>query len=357
MFESVKLQQDVIATPQRRKIEFDYRGVDISSIVDLAKTIVEKARVGSRLSAKESFYLNPTDSLNNLGTFDVEGKSVLTVAGSGDFALQFANSGAKQVEVFDYSLIALLYNEIKLVAASILSVSEFDKFINAWKDRDSHSFFDPIIYNNSIKENLSPQCQAFWDELTKEENMDVLGKATDFASDHGFSIARPGSGRSKFTTFVPEHFTSIDGQSLSNSVNNCEISLKHSDLVSMIKSLEMGASPPDIAYISNIGFGIDRSLAYASKLKKLGVGRVIFTDNTCDAKLMDDGKTYNVYGFLVQIGGEFAVRFVSEISENAVSKYGFVNKDFWKTGKIKLLGVDSNLTVGVAYEFMGDTEV
>jgi hypothetical protein len=80
-------------------------------------------------------YINSSDPLKILREqCQVQGKRVLTVAGSGEQLPLFTLAGAEAVQAFDVSWISALWGELKLRAYQILSFDELVTCLQAWRE-------------------------------------------------------------------------------------------------------------------------------------------------------------------------------------------------------------------------------
>ncbi len=100
-----------------------------------------------------------TEPINEyLKNVDLEGKSVLTVASSGDHLLSAVNKGASFITTFDISCLTEFYQELKIAAVLKLSYKDFLEFFAGTKifDNDTYDF---------VRGALSIQTRQFWDAL------------------------------------------------------------------------------------------------------------------------------------------------------------------------------------------------
>lgn len=74
-------------------------------------------------------YLSTTENIKGIfDEIDIEGKSILTVAGSGDQALNAFFKGAREVTLFDINPLAFLENDLKFAGVSALDYKEFSSY-------------------------------------------------------------------------------------------------------------------------------------------------------------------------------------------------------------------------------------
>lgn len=104
----------------------------------------------------------------------LEGKRVLTVAGSGDQVVNALYYGASNVVAFDINRNALFMTELKMAAIHALSFQEFSRFFLQTKKG-----FDLKLYVK-IRPFLSRACQKYFDRLYKEIGPYGLGISVYF---------------------------------------------------------------------------------------------------------------------------------------------------------------------------------
>lgn len=83
---------------------------------------------------------------------DVDGKTVLSVAGSGDHYLNLAYLGASIIDSFDINLFSLFYLKLKKAAVQALQKKEFDDFMD----------FDCLDGIEKLKPFLDTETYRFW---------------------------------------------------------------------------------------------------------------------------------------------------------------------------------------------------
>lgn len=145
---------------------FDVKGLSPSSIVSaLRKTRDSIASITEKKAYYADFtevlYLNSSDPVEALHSRleDLRGKTISTVAGSGEFAQVFLNKGAKRIEIFDVSAPGLFFNELKIEALRKLSSEDYRALFDT-----SPAIFDRDIYRH-IADSLSPQAKSYFDTL------------------------------------------------------------------------------------------------------------------------------------------------------------------------------------------------
>lgn len=129
----------------------------------------------------ESFYCTTSDNLPVVREkVDVKGKKVATVASNGDFWQIFTEQGASEIKIFDVSIPALMYNELKLVALNALDFEEYKALFchdslgeNSFSEERYSLFFNESLYQK-IRDQLTPQAQSYYDKLLKMPNVKAL---------------------------------------------------------------------------------------------------------------------------------------------------------------------------------------
>ena len=236
-----------------------------------------------------AFYLNSSDPINPLyENVIVKNKKVLTVGGSGDFAEIFAARGAAQVDVIDFSYPACFWNELKLIAAKHLDYKTYLAMFGTLeqiKGRDIKRakqvapIFDSNIYD-IIKENLSPQAQAFFDSIQKKQFKDFfMFNAADLRSQHFNGMVRYREGlKIPFKDMQIKEETELlknaaNYRILNKAMQSVRWSVNHADLTDQKNDF----SEYDFVYMSNVGYGSANIIKMAFNILNRGVGKVGFT--------------------------------------------------------------------------------
>ena len=100
-----------------------------------------------------------------LPRFNVAGKKVCTVMGSGDQPINLALLGAKKLRCFDLNPMALLWGGLKIACAKTLSFDQFKEFFFAERD----GAIDPKAYD-TVRGQLDDKQRAYWDEFVRLGN-------------------------------------------------------------------------------------------------------------------------------------------------------------------------------------------
>lgn len=132
-------------------------------------------------------YLTATElPWSALSSYPLQGRSVLSIAGSGDLPFFFCQAGADPVVAVDLSRPACYLNELKRTALKLFAWEEFLAFFLAGLER-ARPFLDAVgnhsVVNRSalykrVREYLSPSARAFWDCRFTGES----GKGSPFQS-------------------------------------------------------------------------------------------------------------------------------------------------------------------------------
>src|SRR3989344_1764590 len=110
---------------------------------------------------ENSFYLNSSDSLETLMGLNFEGKKVLTVSGSGEFAHAFVNGGAEEVCGLDMD------DYMKL----------FGNWVNSRENDIVKLIWDKVIYKK-VEPYLSPEAKKFFNMMFEEPELVNLDDET-----------------------------------------------------------------------------------------------------------------------------------------------------------------------------------
>jgi S-adenosylmethionine:diacylglycerol 3-amino-3-carboxypropyl transferase len=264
---------------------------------------------------KDVLYLNSSDPLSALheGLDDLSGCSVLSVAGSGEFAEVFLSKGASVVDSFDISSPTLFFSELRLAA---LRNCNYDEYRALFAKEDT--LFDSDIYK-ILKNYLSPEAQAYFDELTKAENAklfkkDVIGRRVPTAYGH-------------IPSFIGDIISDKSVyEELQKKARAAQVNFHSED----VETLATKKNDSDITYLSNIP-EITLNYGLISTFLRNGSKRVIFSlpakEKGGKIELVSDEGT-----FLLNVGENFRM---------AGMKAG-------------LLGYDKNIPFGALVEFRAD---
>ena len=211
-------------------------------------------------------WLGSSDSIKNLEKLDFTGKKILTVAGSGEFFQSFIDRGSKQVDVFDYSMFACFFNELKLIAARELSYQEYINFFKTIAERKVRTIIDideaVIVRLNPF---LSSQARIFLKQIATPEYWKLLNP--DF-TESPISIRH----------IAVNHANDINFLASEKNYKIMQERLRHSNVnfrITNINSPDINAQNYDYVYISNISFG--HQVEIATQLLNKGAKCVGFT--------------------------------------------------------------------------------
>lgn len=218
----------------------------------------------------DSFYLNSSDPLRTMESqLDVHGSSVLSVVGSGDFLPMWLGKGARDVELFDVSSFAILWNELKYAGLQRLSFEEFGPMFMGWKNispqREYPPFFDLEIYEK-LRPGLTPQARWLFDELRTPKYHSLLTQHQGWG---GFARERR-KGQSYIGTVVDAK-QYPDLQALARERT---FKVRKADIYAMADSDHRF---PEVVYLSNIGYQPAATVELAEKLLARGATRVLAT--------------------------------------------------------------------------------
>lgn len=142
-------------------------------------------------------YLNTTENISGImSNMDIKDKSVLTVAGSGDQAVNAYLNGAKSVSIFDVNPLSFIMTDLKITGARKLSHSEFcDYFIpvcgrlldyhifnklSNYLCEDTAIYFDYLYHTYTIQEIFNKTMYHFYTNVSKLHDMNDYLKRENF---------------------------------------------------------------------------------------------------------------------------------------------------------------------------------
>lgn len=227
----------------------------VKEITDMAEQYEHGA-----FSHREAFYCVTSDHLPTVRErIDVKDKAVATVASNGDFWEIFAAGGAKSVQVFDISLPALMYSELKLAALENLNLQDYQALLRQpYEEKLEGGFFSAEIYER-IRDRLTPQAQAYFDGLLRVENAPLMDSKSNTSSSFIRFRRNP--------VFVSDIISDeTEYRKLQDSVGRVDLRFS---LLDINKDQEQIASN-EVVYISNINYDLDEALKTASTLAERG---------------------------------------------------------------------------------------
>ncbi|QQG41335.1 MAG: hypothetical protein HYV90_04195 [Candidatus Woesebacteria bacterium] len=274
---------------------------------DMQKTIpqylsdtLNQVEAGHGTQHENSLYLNSSDSLESLMTLKLDGKRVMTVSGSGEFAHAFINAGATEIICFDVSPAAAFNTELRHAALCHLTMSEYTKLFGGWtKRRESRNQFNPIwdekVYNK-VENYLSEEAKMFFRLIFREPKL--IG--TDEYSFNGFSRMRYNK-KTRNNRFVGDIvMTEANYIELQNKAKK----VKFTQVISDVNTLDQltQSYKPDLLYISNIGYRPQTTIGIANKHLTRGVPEVMCTISVNESEFNDTRLHHadDFYGFYYQ---------------------------------------------------------
>lgn len=263
-----------------------------------------------------SFYQVCSDNIPALyESVDVAERRVATVASNGDFWQIFTFNDAMSVDIFDISLPALMYSELKLVALAMLSFDEYKKLfgasINEIQERKRYgSIIDKSLYIN-IREHLTLQAKVWFDRLTHPSSRPLI----DMPDDIGFARMRCNN------LFIGDVVSSqVYYDYLSVKSVRTDYALKLLD----ITKLDTARLSADIVYISNIGYVIDNAVDLAMHIAALDGCKVILSTNQTRVKKSKDpnfarlGCLDFIPGKRLDVSGGLAIKILAVDSQQPI---------------------------------------
>jgi hypothetical protein len=232
------------------QLEYLRAGLTVDQIASRLHDVETSESATSVSQHADALYVNSSDPIDVLLRHAlVKGKRVLTVAGSGDFALIFLHGHCEALRIVDLSPYALFLSELKLRAVEALTYVEYcDLFlVPQIYENDYHGPFVSRAPYWRLREQLSNHARAFFDFITDERNA------------NSWQILKPCSGNSnilRFRTFYhpsgnvglrhvlrdPHTYSSI------------QKSLRSTPCVLTLEDVSAVDANFDYVYISNIGY-------------------------------------------------------------------------------------------------------
>ncbi|MBN2087760.1 DUF3419 family protein [Candidatus Peregrinibacteria bacterium] len=213
------------------------------------------------ISFTDVLYYNSSDPVNILNNEigDIRGQSVLSIAGSGEFAQVFMNNGASKVNIIDISSHGIFYNELKLIALRNL---DFINYRALFSSQDG--LFNKDIYQ-VISYLLSPQAKVYFDTLIAPEN--------NLLFNGGLIAKRRESRDGQYFEFMKDVIDDNEAyELLQTKVRTTDVNFKIADILDQSKEKE----PNDIVYLSNIP-ELQFNYTMLADFIKSGSKRVLYT--------------------------------------------------------------------------------
>ncbi len=216
-------------------------------------------------------WLGYSDSLRDIKKLDLNGKRILTVAGSGEFSQTFIDNDSSQVDVFDYSMFACFFNELKLVATRELTYQEYLNFFITIKEENGGTIFDQTVFER-LEPFLTTQARTFFRQIITPGYEELFKPKF---TENGAVISR--SIAVKHIDDVPFLTSEENFRTMQEKLRRSNVNFK----IANINSPDLPVSDYDFVYISNISY--INQIGMATQLLHRGAKRVGFTfDGTID---------------------------------------------------------------------------
>lgn len=330
-----------------------------ASIIKYLDTAMGHYKGGyEEISQEHSFYLNSSDSLESLDKQNFEGKRVMSVSGSGEFAHVFINRGASEVVCFDISPAAGFYTELRHVALCSLSMQDYIKLFDQWQgasyDKDL-PFLNKDIYSQ-VKEQLSDEARFYFDEILENGKYKGLLLHGDKRGNRrkGFSRWRRNDKypRNRYVGDIiktEEEYLELQEKAKKIKIAQVIGDAKHTK--ELMKNFEA-----DDVYISNIGYGLKETSQLARSFLDLGVGEVIMTataDEYCFR--FHNRNDFDIYQRIKVEPEPGQIYYENEkLSVGSVFKFREYDEqmNLLPPVDIEVLGIDNNVDYGVTLKIV-----
>lgn len=165
-------------------------GEFMETIEKIESVIDQNGSLSSEFGIYSKCYLHTTENIKNFLEFcSIEGKDVLTVAGSGDQLLNAYALGAKRVDVFDINILTQYTLDFKISAVLALDYDEFISFfftskgilldpktfskVYTYLNEDTKEFFTRLINKYGNEKATSFIYYSIYPSFYKMRNMNV----------------------------------------------------------------------------------------------------------------------------------------------------------------------------------------
>ena len=194
----------------------------------------------SPFNSYSASYVFTTENINAYyDRLDLNGKSILTVAGSGDHILNAILRGARKIDAFDISGYAILFYYLKEAAVKSFNYEEFIEF---FLSKNALSY-DAYL---KLRPNLNPEVVNYYDTIFSKKSTGLL-ESPLFREVPPSFIQEPikkASIISGVSSYLePENYTKLQEK-----MDNCQVSLFLRD----IKEIGIFADKYDYIFLSNI---------------------------------------------------------------------------------------------------------
>ena len=288
---------------------------------------------------ENSFYLNSSDSLETLMGLNFEGKKVLTVSGSGEFAHAFVNGGAEEVCCFDISPVAAFNSELRHAALCVLDMDDYMKLFGNWVNSRENDIvkliWDKVIYKK-VEPYLSPEAKNFFNMMFEEPELVNLDDETW----GGFARVRFNK-KTRYNRLVGDIITKEEDYiALQDKARRVKFTQVICDAHTL--DLLVGNVQPDLIYIGNIGYYPDKTIKIGQKYIANGTPEVICTVSSNDKEFNDSHLQHpDSYKFLY-----YQDKKIEPGSKIAYELYDKDTQEFTEV-PIEVVGTDKNADYGL----------
>ncbi|MDD3735127.1 MAG: DUF3419 family protein [Candidatus Pacebacteria bacterium] len=227
---------------------------------------------------KQRFYLSNSDDLVLVtGSYSFQDKQVISVAGAGDFPINFYYAGARNVLCFDISPQSCFFSELKVAALRLLSYESFVEFFYPRKYWSKHpqeeKHYSNEIYPfnvdtyKDIRDAISKQSRIFFDLAFDSRK---AGDYLRITPESGIILRRGFSRAKRFNPYLASEESYFFAQKISKT------KLFEFYPLSVQDYFEKFDGECDYVYISNIfSDQFDKLIQFSEKLLKTGKIRTI----------------------------------------------------------------------------------
>lgn len=146
-------------------------------ILNIIKYLKTTGRFSNNFTGYSMLYSMTTENISGfINKYDLKGKRVLTVAGSGDQRLNCFLNGASDVTCFDVNPVAELHLKLKDTAIEELDYLDFLKFFGVRFDDSKTNSFNSIIFDK-LNDGLDDDAYLLYDFLINDFSRPLFGYA------------------------------------------------------------------------------------------------------------------------------------------------------------------------------------
>jgi len=264
---------------------FDFKIFSIEKIKQIKKDYINDG-----FSDFESFFLISSDPLLDLIEYDIKCGKIATVAGNGDFGQIFIAKGCRYLNIFDISLPAIFYSELKLISLEQLKLEEYLKFLGKGMERLTAQLscklpFLDYSYWRYVSSYLSPQAVMFFETLCGDEKYKSIIRNDSWAD-----FVRPGNSLVYIGDIINNE---SEYYGLQDKMKEVSIEFNLGDIFNLYDRQEIGNF--DLVYLSNIGIEIAETIKLIERLFFSGAKRIIFTFFYNDHSIKEVERLRNKY--------------------------------------------------------------